>query len=210
MEIIEEEFNKVISEFETFKERGAIYWRAKEIIKSNPKYTVDAIILLLSTWNVAHFSNVLKGRTLKNGNKWEFNYNKIKSDVMKILPIIDEFKELNIKTLNIEDNKEKISEIYEILENNDNIRNVGATKIMMLLNDNVFIAWDGDIKKWYEIKSDNSEDYIRFLLLMQENFKNINLSENNKKVREFERGIGKAIDEYNFQKVRQNKNDESD
>jgi len=192
----EKEFNKVVSGFESHEGRGIVYWRAKEIIQKNPEYTADAVLLLLSTWNFAHMSSVLK-----KVHGWNFDYGKIKSDVDKVLPYLKDLEGLDIRTVDLKGIEKKISKIYSPLNKNDNIRSVGATKIMMLLNDDLFVAWDNAIKKWKGIYRTEPKDYMDFLRLTQEEFKGIELYEKNQQVSGMKRGFAKAIDEYNFQKA---------
>lgn len=201
------EFNEIISKFESNEERGAIYWRAKTIIQNNPEYTVDACLLLLTTWNFAHLSSILKKSRGRS-----FNYERIKKTTEIFLPIIKKLDKENIKDCNLDLFKEDIEKAYMTLYDNEQIRGIGASKVLMLLNDNLFVAWDNAIIKWYSKglnrgkKIKQNRDYFSFLKLMQNNFRGITLSEKNQNVCGFKRGLAKAIDEYNFQMAPRQKN----
>lgn len=194
-EITQGQFREKIEEFNQ-EQRSIIYDRCKNLIKGG--FEVDGIIYLLSTWNVAWFSNVLKGV-----KKVEFSYDGIKQSLKEVKSILKDMekngKNKGIKDVDINKIEKEIKEIYDILSKNDNIKYVGASKIMMLLNDKLFVAWDTKIREEYGFKNTRDVDYFNFLKLMQEKFrhlKNVNGKD----------GFGKDIDEYNYMKHSFNKN----
>ena len=69
-------------------------------------------------------------------------------------------------------------------------------KLNYIYDINVYI-----IKNWKGIRGVDGEDYFNFLKLMQDEFKEVSLSEENRLVDNLPRGFGKAIDEYNFQET---------
>ncbi len=189
-------FNKKISEFERDEGRGIIYWRAKEIISKNKEFDIEAILLLLTTWNFAHMSSVFK--KIKG---YKFNYNLIRNSIEKVKPLLKVFEGKSLKSLNLKKFEEEIKTVYRILQENEQIKAVGASKVLMLLNDDVFAAWDGAIIDYYskyqqrgkKFGKKDGDAYYRFLLLMKEKFGQIILNKENEN-----KGFAKAIDEYNF------------
>jgi len=195
------EFNKKISEFEKEEGRGIIFWRAKEIMSKSSEFDTDACLLILTTWNFAHMSSFFKK---VRGNK--FNYNLIKDSIEQVKPYLKIFGKESIKSADLKKLEENIKKIYELLQKNKQINSVGASKILMLLNDNIFVAWDNAIIKHYSkrlpkgktLRRKDGESYFRFLQLMQKTFDHIELDEQNIIVNGQNKGWAKAIDEYNF------------
>jgi hypothetical protein len=192
-------FSKIVKISERMERRGRIYFRAKEIISKNPEYAPEMALLLLTTWNFAYMSHLF-GK--KKGTK-KFNYNELECSMYQIKPLLNRFKGMNIQSTDPADLKDEIKKLYSILFKDINIKGVGASKVLMLLNDYFFVAWDNDIIKYYNryqergnkiyISDDSGEGYFRFLEEMHNLFKSINSA--NKTV-----GFAKQIDEYNYKK----------
>ena len=91
-----------------------------------------------------------------------------------------------------DDYKKEIIYLFDSLSKIKWIQFTGASKLMHLTILNVFVMWDGYIRKAWEFKRGNSEDYFNFLKKMQKEFKDIQKRNG--------RTFAKCIDEYNYVK----------
>ena len=183
--ITQEQFREKIDEFNQ-EPRNSIYDRCKKLIEKG--FKVDGSIYLLSIWNVAWFSNVLKGG--------RFSYEGIEKSLKEVKKNLENIQEKGnnkgIKDVDLDKIEEEIKKIYDTLSKNNNIKYVGASKIMMLLNDKLFVAWDTKIQKNYKKEFKNNKfDYFNFLKLMQKKFCHL-------KIVNRTYGFAKYIDEYNY------------
>ncbi len=181
--------------------RNEVHDWALELRKKGYKY--PAIILLLSTWNFAYFRYILTS----------FNLNSFKRKLEKLektdLKFFDGRKFENVD-LNSEKIRNRIEKIYRILSDSG-IAPVGATKVMYLLNPNVFVMWDNGIISHYRTatkknrkitgKIDNSpEGYFNFMRLMQKYWKEDKFRKSKGK-----ETIPRTIDLYNWKHYRTTK-----
>lgn len=174
------EFEEKISKFLDFEiTRGSLEESFANLIDSG--FDVEAYLLLLATWNFAGFRYVLKN----------FDLNKFRKTISEINPVFEKLKDERFETADFDKLKEDISFIYNKLK--EIVKQTGAAKIMYFKNPNLFIMWDMGIRKLYKIPQNKttSDDYINFLKMMKEYFKNI-------KWNNLKKSLAKAIDEYNF------------
>lgn len=160
--------------------RDDVYWWCLDLVKRDLK--LQAIFLLLSTWNFAYFRYVLT----------DFDV----ADFEKMLDScdFDFFEDRKFETCNLNDEEisRKVKSIYGKLSGMRAIKYVGASKIMHLLNPAFFVMWDKQIIKYYKAKV-TPEGYLNFMKQMQERYKNNEFKELEKEVT-----IPRAIDLYNM------------
>lgn len=180
--------------------RNEVHDWALELYKKGYKH--QAIILLLATWNFAHFRYILTSFDLKEFKRklMELEERHLKFFENETFERID---------LGNQRTTESIKEIYTTLSNSG-IKQVGASKVMYLLNPKVFVMWDNGIISHYNksFKKDKSvgkinntaEGYINFMKLMQKLY--------NKGVfpqPDCNTTIPRAIDLFNWEHYRTNK-----
>ncbi|MFA5020862.1 MAG: hypothetical protein WC517_02255 [Patescibacteria group bacterium] len=178
----QKDFQKQLKKFDKNEERGDLYPSFLRMIKQG--YCSDACVFMLATWNFAAFRYVLRG----------FDFKKFDKKIKKLLPCFNKYKTLNIKTINLNDYKKDIKKIFNILYEVKGVRSTGAPKLMHLFAPEVFIMWDGYIRKHYGLRKGDAEDYYNFLVRSQKDFSKFKF--NSKKVT-----LAKAIDQYNYVKI---------
>ena len=176
--ISQKEFDDTIKEFNRLENRGSYYPMFLRMIEKNLK--TEAFLFILSTWNFAVFRYAMK----------EFDLNNFEELVKSLDPLFERFNDQNIRDIKLDDYKGEINEIFDKLAEIKGIQFTGASKLMHLTRSNVFIMWDGYIRKACGLKKGDSNDYYEFLKKMQEEFKHI---KNNS-----DRTLAKTIDEYNY------------
>jgi len=178
----QKDFQKQLKKFNKNEERGDLYPVFLKMIKDD--YCSEACVFMLSTWNFAAFRYVMRG----------FDFKSFEKTVRKLLPKFSVFKNTNIKTINLIEYKNNIKRIFNILYKIGGIKSTGAPKLMHLFAPEVFVMWDGYIRKFYGFKKGDADDYFDFLKLMQGDFGKMKL--NTQKVT-----LAKAIDQYNYVKI---------
>ena len=83
-----------------------------------------------------------------------------------------------------------VKEIYSKFSKIKGVQYTGASKVMHLLNRELFVMWDKDIRRTYGFDNDDAADYFGFLKIMQKKFKDVIWETPDKT-------FAKAIDEYN-------------
>jgi hypothetical protein len=195
--ITEKEFNRAISRFGELEKRGSFYDMAVNLLNNN--FEIEAYLLILATWNFANFRYVVK----------DFNISEFEERIRRLDPHFNRLRNKDLRTINFDEYKEDIGEIYETLASIEGVKYTGASKIMHLKNRFVFIMWDGYIKghhssKYYkELKickegdwklrhyGNDAKSYLQFLKDMQESFKDVTFQSDRKT-------FTKAIDEFNY------------
>jgi len=134
--------------------RDKVYYWCLDLMKLGKE--LEAIILLLATWNFANFRYHMDTLDLKKFRK------KLKQCNFKY------FKNRRFETVNFDDVKLKrrIMGVYGILSKIKGIRYVGATKIMHLECPSFFVMWDARIRQYYHCGT-SPTGYINFMKKMQ-------------------------------------------
>jgi len=176
--ITQEEFDRYLMEFDKLEKRGTFYPMFLNMIEKG--FETEAFLFILSTWNFAVFRYAMKDFDLKN-------FQKI---VNELKPYFNKFKEKSIETINLDDYKKDVTHLFDILSEIKGVQFTGSSKLMHLTIPNVFVMWDGYIRKAWGFKKGNSEDYFNFLKKMQQEFKDIQKRNG--------RTLAKCIDEYNY------------
>lgn len=189
--VTQKEFEEKVSKFKELEDiRGNIEKGFLKLI--GEKMDFEAYIFIYSTWNYANFRFVLT----------KLKYEDFEKTIKEINPVFEKLKEDKFETADFDKQKEDISFIYDKLKKL--VGQTCATKIMYFKNQNLFIMWDTQIRKLYQIKEPDAENYIKFLKSMKNEFKHI-IWQNN------QISLARAIDMYNYvitqEKIRVNKND---
>ena len=174
------EFNETIEKFDELENRGSYYPMFLNMIEKG--FETEAFLFILSTWNFATFRYAMK----------DFDLNNFKEIVTNLKPYFGKFKNESIETINLDNRKEDIKYIFGVLSKIKGIQYTGASKLMHLTVPEVFVMWDGYIRKAWGFKKGYSEDYFNFLKKMQEEFEKIGKNKS--------RTMAKCIDEYNYVK----------
>jgi len=175
-----EEFNNNLRKFDELENRGSYYPMFLNMIEKG--FETEAFLFILSTWNFATFRYAMK----------DFDLNNFKEIVKNLKPYFDKIKGETIETINLDNYKQEIIHIFDVLSGIKGIQFTGASKLMHLTIPNVFVMWDAYIRKAWDFKKGDSEDYFNFLKKMQKEFKRI--------CKEKEKTLAKCIDEYNYVK----------
>lgn len=146
------------------------------------KYPLHASIILLATWNIGRFRFVLN-------NAKDF-LNNLKKTIDECKPLFEKIKDKNFLTADFDEIKHIVKQIYENLSKIRGIEYTGASKLMHLFNKNLFVMWDDTIRRKLGYGT-SADEYLNFLKCMQQKFKSIEWSSN-------EKTLAKAIDEYNY------------
>lgn len=179
--ISQADFNKTVRRFSVMEDARDLLWNRAMVLLQNG-YEIEAYILILATWNFAGFRFFLK----------KFDLNKFQKIINNLNPIFRKINNISFRKANFEDKalQHKIRQIYRSLK--EIVSQTGASKLMALKNHNLFVMWDTEIRKMYKIDNSASpEQYINFLVKMQDEFKGIKWTARGKP-------LAKAIDEYNY------------
>lgn len=87
-----------------------------------------------------------------------------------------------------------VRQIYSNLSKVEGVKYTGASKVMHLLNRELFVMWDRDTRKEYGYPKANKDGYLHYLKKMQDKVKNMELTMPNKT-------LPKIIDEFNFMEI---------
>jgi len=177
----EETLRKKCEEYKNLEGRASFYDVASEIVND---YPLHASIILLAVWNVGRF------RFFASDTQ---NLLDLKNTINECNPLFENIEKKtagkNFKTVNFDDIAQTLKDIYSKLSTVESVKYTGASKIMHLLNRELFVMWDRDTRD--ELRyGESADEYFRFLKDMQNKYKNVEWSSPKKT-------LAKAIDEYN-------------
>ena len=175
------EFEKTVAEFQKIEDaRDQLWDRAKVLIDSG--FEVEAYILILATWNFAGFRYVMK----------DFDLREFQKVINLINPIFKKLENTQFENIDFANNSVAPDIKYIYVQLKKIAKQTGASKIMALKNSRLFVMWDTEIRKIYEIDNKSeADDYIQFLSKMQKHIKDIKWTGK-------PTSFAKAIDEYNY------------
>lgn len=184
MSITIEILKEKCKEFREEEGRASFYDIAAEILD---EYPLHASIIILATWNMGRF------RFFVNDPQ---NLINLKKALEECMPLFEKIKEEDFKTVNFDEIGEIVKLIYSKLSAVKGSEYTGSSKIIHLLNKNLFVMWDTYIRKGYKKKygipkGTSGDDFLKFQKLMQKLFGHIKWDEPNKT-------LPKAIDENNY------------
>src|SRR3989344_1890703 len=151
------EFEKTVAEFQKIEDaRDQLWDRAKVLIDSG--FEVEAYILILATWNFAGFRYVMK----------DFDLREFQKVINLINPIFKKLENTQFENIDFANNSVAPDIKYIYVQLKKIAKQTGASKIMALKNSRLFVMWDTEIRKIYEIDNKSeADDYIQFLSKMQ-------------------------------------------
>lgn len=183
----QEEFESRIAQFERIESmRSQLYESGLNLIKS--QHEIEAYILILSTWNFAHFRYIMRSFSLQT----------FRVAIRDLAPIFQRLSERTFREADFDELADDITETYSRLKGL--VKQTGAAKIMHFKCPDLFVMWDDDIRKNYsrDIRENHHvptncspQHYIAFLKQMQTDFNHLQWDRT-------DRTFAKAIDEYNF------------
>ena len=173
-----ETLRKTCEEFKTEEGRASFYDVAIEIVDDHP---LHACIIILAVWNMNRF------RFMASDTQ---NLVDLKIAIEECKPLFEQLNGEDFKTVNFDEIRDTVELIYSKFSQINGVEYTGTSKVMHLLNRDLFVMWDRDIREEYGFYTADGTDYFNFLKLMQEKFKNIEWGMPNKT-------FAKAIDEYN-------------
>jgi len=195
--ITQQAFLESSREFKQREGRAAFYDLAVNLMDRN--LPVEGCILLLSTWNFASFRYAVKS----------FDVGRFRKVLQESGVILSRMRDQSIRAIELSDYSDDICTVYETLAAIKGMEHTGTSKVMHLLNRELFVMWDGYIrgehpKRFYEnlpvitagfwsnVKYDKSgRGYIDFMSDMQRMFSHLQVESDRKT-------LSKAIDEYNY------------
>jgi hypothetical protein len=164
------------------EQRARFYDFAVEIADC---YPLQAAIIILAVWNVARF------RFIPN-EKYAETLEKLKETINEGKREFDRLKGEDFRTFNFSEIEKPIKKIYTKLSEIEGVKFTGASKVMHLLNRDLFLMWDSDMREEYGFKKkQNADGYFEYLNQMQSKVRNIEWNMRDK-------SLPKAIDEFNF------------
>ncbi len=174
----EETLRKACEEYKRLEGRASYYDVAVEIADT---YPLQASVIILAVWNVGRFRFYASdSQTLIN----------LKKAIKKCKLLFDRLKGKDFRTVDFDEIQGTVKEIYVTLSEVESVKYTGASKIMHLLDRDLFVMWDKDTREKYGYYIADEDDYLNFLKEMQEKFRNVVWNMPNKT-------FAKAIDEYN-------------
>lgn len=175
------QLNKACKRFNKQEKRSVYYSLASEIVKAHP---LQAAIIILASWNVGRYRYYFKRKQIKE----------LRETIRYCMPLFRKIENKKLESVDYDSVSETISEIYKRLSAIKGVEYTGASKVMHLINQNLFVMGDSYIrKKGYCMRANETAagDYIEFLKKVQNKFRNVKWSRT-------DRTLAKAIDEYNY------------
>jgi len=146
-------------------------------------FKIEALLLMLSTWNFASFRYAVRG----------FNLDNFIETIKKVEGILHSLKNKEFKTIDFNEHSNEIKKAFNLLVKIKGVQKTGTPKVLHLLFPKIFVMWDSYIRKHYGFKKGDADDYLNFLKLIQKEFSNV------KKYKG--RSVPKLIDEHNYKTI---------
>jgi hypothetical protein len=165
--------------FHEIEPRDIIYLVARKIILENPSseyHILAGVEVLLLTWNAVYLQRQPEKVRRKLENDILEAYRVVKND-------FDFFKDEKLESINLKDSDiiSRVKRIFKAFASRKSIESTGASKAIHLINPELFMMWDNEIRRnyhklhpFYRIKSESLEDcYAEFMKTMQDVAKSI-------------------------------------
>ncbi|MFH1455768.1 MAG: hypothetical protein ABIF40_02355 [archaeon] len=182
-------FEKNCKKFYRIEQKARYYDLAMEIVDEHP---LQACIIILATWNSRCFN------TAKNKAKI---LSKLELALKTTEPLFKQLKNKKFATADFSKIKRQIKRIYSSFSKIKGIEYTGASKVMHLLNPELFVMWDNAIRNKSQVSEKNrkrhthfkntADGYLEFLDYMQKRYNGIKKGVKG-------RTLAKCIDENNY------------
>lgn len=194
--ISQKHFEESVNKFDDLEMRTDFFRLAQNLILGG--FEKEGLLLILSTWNFASFRYAVK----------KFEIVEFERILKSLKQHFKSFENKQLQTLDIDLYSNEIKIIFNSLSKIKGIEFTGASKLMHLINPDVFVMWDGYIRgekpqKYYkellvfkngDFKYKKYEKsgagYVLFLKDMKEKFKHLHPPKN--------KSLAKSIDEFNY------------
>lgn len=173
-----EALKRVCDEYKRLEGRASFYDVAVEIVDDFP---LQASIIILAVWNTARFRYMMSDSQ---------NLIDLKKAIEDSKPLFQSLKKKDLKTVNFDEIENTVKRIYSMFSKVLGVEYTGASKVMHLLNRNLFVMWDKDTREEYGCYIADEDDYFSFQKKMQEKFGELEWDMPDKT-------LAKAIDECN-------------
>jgi hypothetical protein len=166
-------------EFDGREGRASFYRLAAEIVDV---YPVHASVIILATWNVGRFRFYASdGQILE----------KLTAAIVQSGPTVAKLKDETLSGADLSSLRDDIARMYDALSAIKGVEYTGASKIMHLLNRELYVMWDSYISEHYGFRDRDGTDYAEFLALMKSLFGGVEWIYT-------DRTLAKAVDEFNY------------
>ncbi|MBD3263037.1 hypothetical protein GF374_01515 [Candidatus Woesearchaeota archaeon] len=185
MAITLKKLERAHKKYKKHERRGSLYDDAVQIAD---EYPLQAAELILATWNPSQFRDFIDESPAK-----------LKDVIEDAEPLLLDLEDngVDISNVDFDDIGDDVKQLYSNLSVIKGVEYTGAAKVMHILDREVFVMWDRNIRKAYKVGTDD-ESYLSFQRMMQKEVKDI-VKNINWPLRN-EQTLAKAIDEYNYVK----------
>lgn len=175
-QVTQSQFERTIARFDRRETlRAQLYHRALALIEAG--FKIEAHLLILATWNFACFRYAMLSFNLA---EFEKTLDGISS---KIRPLEEKY----LMETNLVEHRPLLIDVFNQLKAIRGVQSTGASKVLHLLNPEIFVMWD----KYIRGKVDDGAGYFQFLLDCQQRFQGLRPTGE-------KRTMAKCIDEYNY------------
>lgn len=176
LQVTQSQFEQTIARFDRRETlRAQLYHRALTLIEAG--FEIEAHLLILATWNFACFRYAMLS----------FNLAEFEKTLDGISRKIDPLEEKHLMETNLVEHRAMVIDVFDKLKAIRGVQSTGASKVLHLLNPEMFVMWD----KYIRGKADDGAGYFQFLLDCQQRFQGLRPNGKN-------RTMAKCIDEYNY------------
>lgn len=128
---------------EKFLERCRIFHNKEdrhiEFPKAHSKDRVEGVSHILEKWNSRVWKRVEREKAV----------DQVEKAIKDVEIFLNEFSGETIEDIDLERNSEAIKKVFEKFEEKDSIKITGASKALHLLNQDLFVMWDMEIRENY-------------------------------------------------------------
>ena len=178
-------FKKNVLSFDDLEKKGTFYPMFLDVMAKDLQ--IPAFLFILSTWNASRFSFKIK----------TFDFKSFEDKIRELDIFFSRLNSYSIKNINLDEHRTDILHIFDVLSKIEGVEFTGSSKLMHLKIPELFIMWDGYIRKGWDVKQ-NSEGYLNFLKKMQYEFRGLEDVEFKESKLIKDRTFAKHIDEYNY------------
>lgn len=114
--------------------RGKLHPLAKKLFTSG--YPLEACVLILATWNTARFRMFLKTFSLEN----------FRVVLTRTIEELELLSNASLETINLEKEGHLIATSFDQFNRIKGIEATGSSKVLHLINGNLFVMWDSYIR----------------------------------------------------------------